>query len=106
MDEATPAGGLNFELLEEIRMLKDTVRRFVDRELTPIERTARENNKLKPKICAHLAVKAKALGLAGYDVPQEYGGLGKGLIAKVTVWQNSAEPSRCRHAQWTCSDRT
>jgi len=30
-------------------MLKDTVRKFVDRELIPIERTARENNKLKPR---------------------------------------------------------
>ena len=67
-------------------MLKDTVRKFVDRELIPIERTARENNKLKPEVRVHLTAKAKELGLIGYDVPQQYGGLGMGLIAKVMVW--------------------
>ncbi len=38
MDARPPPDGLNFELPEEIRMLKDTVRKFVDRELIPIER--------------------------------------------------------------------
>ena len=98
MDALTAAEGLNFELPEEIRMLKDTVRKFVDRELIPIERTARENNKLKPEVRAHLTAKANELGLAGYDVPQQYGGLGMGLIAKVTVWaelgRTIALPSR------------
>jgi len=88
-----PAGtdGLNFDLPEEIRMLKDTVRKFVDKELIPIERTARDGHKLKPEVRAHLQAKAVELGLAGYDVPTEYGGLGMGLVAKVTVW---AELSR------------
>jgi acyl-CoA dehydrogenase len=88
-----PAGtdGLNFDLPEEIRMLKDTVRKFVDKELIPIERTARDGHKLKPEVRAHLQAKARELGLAGYDVPAEYGGLGMGLVAKVTVW---AELSR------------
>jgi acyl-CoA dehydrogenase len=91
MDAASAAGGLNFELPEEIRMLKDTVRRFVDRELIPIERNARDGHKLKPEVRAHLTAKARELGLVGYDVPREYGGLGMGLVAKVTVW---AELSR------------
>lgn len=94
----TAADGLNFELPEEIRMLKETVRKFVDRELIPIERTARSNNKLKPEIAAALKSKTEALGLAGYDVPREYGGLGMGLVAKVTVWaelsRSIALPSR------------
>jgi acyl-CoA dehydrogenase len=86
MDAYATTDGASFALPEEIRMLKDTVRKFVDRELIPIERTARENDKLKPEVRAHLVAKAKELGLAGYDVPQEYGGLGMGLIAKVVVW--------------------
>src|SRR4051794_41961805 len=98
MDTVSAGDGLNFELPEEIRMLKDTVRKFVDRELIPIERTARINNKLKPEVRAHLTAKAKELGLAGYDVPQEYGGLGMGLIAKGTRWAElgptNALPSR------------
>jgi acyl-CoA dehydrogenase len=98
MDAGPIAGALNFELPEEIRMLKDTVRRFVDRELIPIERTCRDGHKLKPDVRARLTAKANELGLSGYDVPQEYGGLGMGLVAKVTVWaelgRTIALPSR------------
>ena len=98
MDAAIAADGLNFDLPEEIRMLKEAVRKFVDRELIPIERTARAGNKLKSEVRAQLTAKAKALGLAGYDVPREYGGLGMGLVAKVTVWaelgRSIALPSR------------
>ena len=52
MDTAIATDDLNFDLPEEIRMLRDTVRKFVDRELIPIERTARVNNKLKPEMRA------------------------------------------------------
>jgi acyl-CoA dehydrogenase len=97
-DGAAAADGLNFDLPDEIRMLKDTVRKFVDRELIPIERTSRVGHKLKPEVRAHLRAKAQELGLTGYDVPREYGGLGMGLVAKVTVWselsRSIALPSR------------
>ena len=86
-------GDLNFDLPEEIRMLKDTVRRFVDKEMIPIERQARDpskGHKLKPDVRSELETKAKALGLNGYDVPVEYGGQGLGVIAKVTVWAELA----------------
>ena len=87
MDEVTAApDGLNFDLPDDVRMLKETVRKFVDRELIPIERTARDGHKLKPDVKAHLRKRAAELGLAGYDVPHQYGGLGMGLVAKVTVW--------------------
>jgi acyl-CoA dehydrogenase len=98
MDAVTGEQRMNFELPEEIRMLKDAVRKFVDRELIPIERTTRLDNKLKPEIRAELAKKAEPLGLSNYDVPCEYGGLGMGLVAKATVWaelgRTIALPSR------------
>jgi acyl-CoA dehydrogenase len=97
-DAAAGLNDLNFDLPEEIRMLKETVRRFVDRELIPIERDTRTNNKLKAGVRAELTRKAGALGLSNYDVPREYGGLGLGLVAKVTVWselsRSIALPSR------------
>jgi acyl-CoA dehydrogenase len=77
---------MNFELPEEFRMLKEAVRKFVDRELIPIERHARRGSELAPEVRADLEEKAKALGLQGYDVPREYGGLGLGLLAQVIVW--------------------
>ena len=81
---------MNFELPEEIRMLKDTVRRFVDKEMIPIERSGRDGHKLKPDVRADLERKAEALGLRGYDVPAEYGGQGLGILAKVVVWAELA----------------
>ena len=92
------AGGMNFELPEELRLLKDNVRRFVDRELIPIEREVCEGNKIKPDMAEMLEDRARALGLWLYDVPEEYGGQGLGLLAKTVVWselsRTIALPSR------------
>ena len=80
------ADEMNCELPEGLRLLKDNVRRFVDRELIPIEREVCTDNKIKPQMRELLEGKAKALGLWLYDVPQPYGGQGLGLLAKVVVW--------------------
>lgn len=84
-------GAMNFALPEDLRMLKDALRKFVDRELIPIELRACKGNKLLPQVRAHLEAKAKELGLWNYDVPQEHGGLGLGQLARAVVW---AELSR------------
>ncbi|MGE0747259.1 MAG: acyl-CoA dehydrogenase family protein [Rhodospirillales bacterium] len=78
---------MDFELPEELRMLKGSVRRFVDAELIPIERETMQDGKLKPDVKAALEGKAKALGLWLYDVPEQYGGQGLGLLAKTVVWE-------------------
>jgi acyl-CoA dehydrogenase len=78
---------MEYELPEELRMLKETVRRFVDREIIPIEREAYEGHNLKKDVRARLEEKAKEIGLWQYDVPEEYGGLGMGLLAKCVVWE-------------------
>jgi acyl-CoA dehydrogenase len=95
---ATIEDGLNFELPDELRMLKETVRRFVDRELIPIEREVCVGNKIRPEMRENLEAKAKDLGLWLYDVPVEYGGQGLGLLAKALVWcelaRTIALPSR------------
>jgi acyl-CoA dehydrogenase len=75
-----------FELPPELLEFKETVRRFVDRELIPIERDSCVNDKLKPEIRARLAKKAAEIGLDRYDVPEQYGGLGLGLLARTVVW--------------------
>lgn len=89
---------MSFELPEEIRQLKETVRRFVDRELIPVETHSMEGADLKPALRASLEEKAKALGLWHLDVPEEYGGAGLGLLANVVVWEELARtvalPSR------------
>ena len=81
---------MDFELPEELRLLKTTVRNFVDRELIPIEMEAMDGARMRPEVRAALEEKARALGLWHLDVPVEYGGAGLGLLGLVTVWEEIA----------------
>ena len=68
---------MDFNLPEELQVLKDTVRKFVDRELIPLERECRpEGEDMPEQYIKPLQEKAKAIGLWLLDVPQEYGGAG------------------------------
>lgn len=92
---------MDFELPEELRLLKDNVRRFVDRELIPLERDVVNDVKMQKALPDRLRGKAEALGLWLYDVPVEFGGLGLGMAAKIIVWselgRTTALPARNVH---------
>ncbi|MFM1813403.1 MAG: hypothetical protein RLZ98_98 [Pseudomonadota bacterium] len=77
---------MDFELPEELQLLQETVRRFVDTELIPLEGKSLENGRLKPGVEAQLTAKCRELGLWQIDVPEEYGGQGLGLLACSVVW--------------------
>jgi acyl-CoA dehydrogenase len=81
---------MDFELPEELRLLKETVRNFVDRELIPIEMTSMAGADMRPEVRAELEAKAKKLGLWHLDVPTEYGGQGLNLLGMVVVWEELA----------------
>ncbi len=93
--------GLNFELPEELVAMKGELRRFVDREMIPIERQLRSTYRTDPTGIAKLSQKAQALGLHNFDVPEEYGGMGLGLLARAVVWselsRSIALPSRAQY---------
>src|SRR5258707_4926444 len=78
---------MDFELPEEIRLLRDTVRKFVDRELIPIEMHSMEGPDLKPEIKTMLEAKARELGLLQLDTPAEFGCQGLSLLALAPVWE-------------------
>ena len=78
---------MDFNLPEELQMLKDTVRKFVDKELIPVEMHTIENMELKPDIRERLEKKTQEMGLWMFDVPEEYGGGGLGSLAQVLVWE-------------------
>ena len=86
---------MDFALPEELRQLQEMVRRFVDRELIPIEMEAMDGPDLKPEIRLHLEARARELGLWLLDVPEKHGGMGLGLLGMTVVWP---ERSPCRHA--------
>ena len=81
---------MDFELPEELRLLQQTMRNFVDRELIPVEMHSMDGPNLKPDVRADLEAKAKKLGLWNLDVPVEYGGQGLNLLAMTVVWQEMA----------------
>src|SRR5258706_9043449 len=77
---------MDFNLPEELQLLKDTVRKFVDRELIPLERECRpEGEDMPEQFIKPLQEKAKAIGLWLLDVPQEYGGGGLDLMSRCVV---------------------
>ena len=80
---------MDFELPEELRMLKETLRRFIDNEVIPIERDAYDGPEMVPAIREKLEDRAKELGIWGVDVPESLGGLGMGLLARTIIWEET-----------------
>ena len=79
---------MNFNLPDETKMIQDTVRRFVDIELIPLEQQFpdRANSAdLPDDIQSHLIQKVEQLGLAAMDAPEEIGGAGLGLLDSCIV---------------------
>src|SRR5262249_5664736 len=78
---------MDFELPEELRILKATLRRFVDNELIPIERETTDGEQIKPEYLERFERRAKELGIWQLDVPTEYGGGGMSILARAVVWE-------------------
>ena len=77
---------MDFDLPEDLRLLQETVRRFVDKELIPLEGRSLVGAELKPEIEQHLIRRCKDIGLWQVDVPEEYGGQGLGMLARSIIW--------------------
>ena len=61
---------MDFELPEELRLLKDNVRRFVDKELIPLERETVNNVKLQRELPQASARQDRRARPYLYDVPR------------------------------------
>jgi acyl-CoA dehydrogenase len=81
---------MDFTLPEELRLLKDNLRRFVNAEMIPVERETCENDELKPEWRDKFQKRAKELGIWMMEVPEEYGGMGLGVMPRVVVWEELA----------------
>ena len=83
---------MDFNLPEEIQILRDTVRRFVDKELIPLEREYRHDSEgpMPDHLLKPLQEKTKAMGLWMLDVPSEYGGAGLGLLPRCIIHEEIA----------------
>ena len=90
--EDYPSGA--WELPDELRMLQDTVRRFMETEVRPLEDTLPHDAAgAPPELLKPLQDKAKALGLWALQTPRKFGGAGLGVLGQVLVAEESA---KCR----------
>ncbi|KAF0114974.1 MAG: acyl-CoA dehydrogenase [Hyphomonadaceae bacterium] len=82
---------MNFELLEEHKMLKDLVEKFVQTEIMPLEAAvlvrdaAGKGAYLLPTELERLHKVSKELGLWSLDAPEELGGMGLPYVALIGV---------------------
>lgn len=84
----------SWELPEDLRMIRDTVRRFMQKEVKPLEDTLEHDAyKLPADKLQTLRSKAKALGLWCFRTPEEYGGAGLSLLGQAVV---AEEIAQCR----------
>jgi acyl-CoA dehydrogenase len=75
-------------LSEEHRMFRETMRRFVDEEMIPVEmETIGEDGELKPEWREKYHARTRELGLWKMEVSEEYGGVGADLVSLVIVWE-------------------
>ncbi len=83
---------MDFSIPEELRMLRDSARRFVEQELLPLEPLYANEADIPDDVRAALQAKAKALGFWAYDLPEDVGGGGVGYFGMCLVME---ELARC-----------
>ncbi|MDF2857356.1 MAG: acyl-CoA dehydrogenase, partial [Neobacillus sp.] len=74
---------MNFEMDEEILFLKRNVRNFIQTEVEAVAMQIEEENQIPERIINL----SKELGLFGLSIPEEYGGLGIGMVGKCALYE-------------------
>ncbi|MGP8152800.1 MAG: acyl-CoA dehydrogenase family protein [Smithella sp.] len=72
---------MDFELTEEMKMLKEMAYKFAVSEIKPVSQECDENEKYTPEI----RKKAAENGLVGAWIPEEYGGSGAGILGNAII---------------------
>jgi acyl-CoA dehydrogenase len=71
------------ELPEDVQVMRDTIRRFVEEELDPIADQVEEEDRIPD----HIVDRMRELGLFGMVIPEEYGGLGLSMLGVTAVME-------------------
>src|ERR1700742_2953952 len=84
----------SWELPEDLRLLQQTVRRFMQQEVKPEEdKLPHDAIEMPPDVLKRLQAKARSLGLWQMQTPGEWGGAGLNLLGQAVV---AEEASQCR----------
>jgi len=84
---------MDFEISEELKLIRETARDFVKRGLLPLERDLldSEHATLSKEIMGELNKKAKEVGFWGLRIPEEFGGLGTSILCLCLVEEELAK---------------
>jgi acyl-CoA dehydrogenase len=74
---------MDFEIPENLRIMRDTIRRFVNQDLEPISQKVEEEDQIPEEVVQQM----RELGLFGLAIPEEYGGLGLGTVGECLVYE-------------------
>ncbi|TDE46213.1 acyl-CoA dehydrogenase [Nonomuraea mesophila] len=77
---------MDFELTDEQKAFRESLRAFVDKEILPVA-TEWEHSGRYP---AEIIGKMKQMGLFGLSVPEEYGGMGADMVSLALVFEEIA----------------
>jgi short-chain 2-methylacyl-CoA dehydrogenase len=77
---------LNFDLPEEAKMIRDSVRDFAENVIKPKAKELDEKEEFSPEITKQMG----ELGLFGFCVPEEYGGNGVGYVPYIIAVEEIA----------------
>lgn len=85
---------IDFSLSEEQREVRDTIRRFIEREVMPLEPQVLRNERaglpgIERDQLRELQAKAKKAGYWGINTPEEYGGINLGPVMSAIVAMES-----------------
>jgi acyl-CoA dehydrogenase len=82
---------VDFTLPDEVLMLRDTLRRFVQRELDPISEQVEEEDHIPDEVVAKMA----ELGLFGLAIPEAYGGQEQSVLAQCVANEELSRTNAC-----------
>ncbi|RFU64169.1 acyl-CoA dehydrogenase family protein [Bacillus sp. V59.32b] len=74
---------MNFEFSEDIQFLKRHVREFIQNEVEAVAMQIENDDRIPKKIIEM----SKEMGLFGLSIPEEYGGLGIGMVGKCALYE-------------------
>ena len=82
---------MDYTLPENIRLMRETVSRFVKNELEPISQKVEEEEKIPESIVQ----KMRDLGFFGLSIPEEYGGMGLGTLGESVLMEEFGRVNSC-----------
>ena len=74
---------MNFEIPEELRLMQNTIRRFVNEKILPISLQIENTDEIPESLVEDI----KKMGLFGMSIPEEYGGLGMNTLGECLVYE-------------------